>query len=168
MKHFHPGNDTQVFFLFFFSSSALKKQRKSPTESTFLTSDNLRLISEVNDHNTCRPRESKLLLPNLHSLTRQVLSGSHGSKGWRKHWLKFQMEKAWKDVVVENKHPHFTKWSGCAVAACSTFTGWGTMYKPEVHVRRHAEASHLQTHGLINSVSNWCEALLRGKWKVKG
>ena len=146
--------------MFFFSLSLGEKQH-SP-------SDNPPSICQVNVRNICRPRESNLLPPNLHPFTRQVLSGKSRIKRVKELLIQTPTgEKRWKSKgcgVGKNKRPpHLYRVMDLPELKCINLS----------RVSEDTVGRLTSTHQLINSVTNWCEALRRGKWlseakRVKG
>lgn len=130
--------------LSFFPCGTFCEQKSCLTEHTFSTStfENPLSICEVKVRNICHPPESKLLRKKLYLLIQQVHSGSYGLKGWK----------------TTESYSNRRKLSNRRM--------WSERTRPinYVHVRRYSEASHLCIRWLINSVSNWCEALHWGMW----
>ena len=131
---------TRMFFFFVFFPRR-KKQHSA--------SDNPPSICQVNVRNICRPRESNLLPPNLHSFTRQVLSGKSRIKRVKELLIQIPTgEKLLKSkgcgVRKKNKRPHLYRVTDLPELPVALSRG-GKVYKPEPRVRRHSEASHLDT-----------------------
>lgn len=139
MEQFDPADDIRGCFFF---SLSLGEKQHSP-------SDNPPSICQVNVRNICRPRESNLLPPNLRPLTRQVLSGKTRIKRVKELLIQTPTgEKRLKSkgcgVGKKNKRPHLYRVIDLPELPAALSRG-GKVYKPEPRVRRHSEASHLDT-----------------------